>query len=58
MTSDAVVVDNFINGEFCPSESYLDSYDPSTGNVWAKVAASTSKDIDKAVEAAQSAFPE
>jgi len=55
--SDLVIVNNFINGEFVPCDDYLDSYDPSTGQVWASVASSSAKDVARAVEAAQTAFP-
>ncbi|CAL1546061.1 unnamed protein product [Lymnaea stagnalis] len=50
-------IDNFIDGEFCTTDDYLESYDPSTGQVWAKVANSSPKDVDKAVQAAEKAFP-
>ncbi|XP_005105733.1 2-aminomuconic semialdehyde dehydrogenase [Aplysia californica] len=56
--SDPVIVNNFIDGDFCGTDEYLDSFDPSTGQVWAKVSNSSAKDVDKAVEAAQRAFPE
>ena len=55
--SDLVIVNNFIDGEFVPCDDYLDSYDPSTGQVWARVASSSAKDVGRAVEAAQAAFP-
>ncbi|CAG5117761.1 unnamed protein product [Candidula unifasciata] len=51
------VIDNFIDGTFSPTDDYLDSYDPSTGQVWAKVANSTTDDVEKAVQAAETAFP-
>lgn len=50
---------NYINGEFCESRTkeYLDVINPSTEEVLAKVPLSTSEDLDKAVQAAQDAFP-
>lgn len=50
-------IHNFINGEFVETGSYIDSYDPSTGETWAKVPDSDENDVNKAVEAAKNAFP-
>ena len=50
-------VQNFINGKFCESEKYLDSFDPSTGEVWAKIPDSNADDVEAAVSAAKDAFP-
>ncbi|MBB4788576.1 aldehyde dehydrogenase family protein [Streptomyces rapamycinicus] len=49
---------NYIGGERRPSRSgaWLDSVDPSTGQVWARIPASTAGDVDDAVRAAQHAF--
>ncbi|XP_038051835.1 2-aminomuconic semialdehyde dehydrogenase-like [Patiria miniata] len=52
-----IVVENFIGGEFLRTESYLDSYDPSTGEVWARIPDSGEAEIERAVQAAKSAFP-
>ncbi|ASU82972.1 aldehyde dehydrogenase [Nocardiopsis gilva YIM 90087] len=51
---------NFIAGEFRPARSgeWLESVDPSTGRVWARVPASDATDIDDAVTAARHAFPD
>ncbi len=51
---------NFINGELvAPLEgNYIDNYNPSTGQVYGKVPDSTDRDLQKAIEAAKSAFPE
>ncbi|GFO27093.1 aldehyde dehydrogenase family 8 member a1 [Plakobranchus ocellatus] len=49
---------NFIDGEFQPSDEYMDSYEPATGQVWARIASSTEKDVEKAVQAAERAFPQ
>ena len=48
-----------IDGREGPAASgeWLDSVDPSTGRVWARVAASGAVDVDAAVEAARRAFP-
>ncbi len=50
----------FIGGEFVKPESgeYLDVNNPATGEVLAKVAKANEQDVDKAVKAAQDAFPE
>ena len=52
-----VEVENFIGGQFIGCESHLDSYDPSTGEVWARIPDSSSGDVDAAVKAAKNAFP-
>ncbi|XP_045165226.2 2-aminomuconic semialdehyde dehydrogenase-like [Mercenaria mercenaria] len=52
-----IKVQNFINGKFCDSEKYLDSFDPSTGEVWAKIPDSTVVNVEAAVSAAKNAFP-
>lgn len=54
---DILTVNNFINGEFTPTEEYIPSYDPSTGSVWANIANSSAVDVDAAVQAAAKAFP-
>ncbi|WP_353457906.1 aldehyde dehydrogenase family protein [Staphylococcus coagulans] len=50
----------FIGGEFVKPESgeYLDVSNPATGEVLAKVAKANEQDVNKAVKAAQDAFPE
>lgn len=52
-------IDNFIDGEFCApvAGSYLDNYEPATGQVYSQVADSDGEDVEKAVAAAQRAFP-
>ena len=47
---------NFIDGKYVPAENYLDSYDPSTGDVWAKIPDSDESEVETAVEAASKAF--
>ncbi|XP_022088838.1 aldehyde dehydrogenase family 8 member A1-like [Acanthaster planci] len=51
------VVENFIGGEFIGTKSHLDSYDPSTGEVWARIPDSGEAEIEQAVKAAKGAFP-
>ncbi|MEZ4816831.1 MAG: aldehyde dehydrogenase [Flavobacteriaceae bacterium] len=54
-----VKIFNYINGEYASSLSnkWLDNYNPSTGEVYSKIASSDSKDIEKAYQAAKEAFP-
>ena len=47
---------NFINGEFVSTADYIDSYDPSTGEVWSRVPNSSVAEVDQAVQAAKKAF--
>ena len=51
-------IDNFINGEFRPPEDgkFADTLNPSTGETLCKYPLSTVMDLEKAVEAASSAF--
>lgn len=50
---------NYINGTLRPAESteFLENYDPSTGSVYSFIPDSDSRDVEKAVEAAEKAFP-
>lgn len=50
---------NYINGEFLApaSGNFLDNYDPSQGTVYSVVADSDERDVNRAVQAAQHAFP-
>jgi acyl-CoA reductase-like NAD-dependent aldehyde dehydrogenase len=52
------VVNNFVDGEFClPDDGqYLDSVNPATGQVWAKIADSGQSDVERAVNAANNAL--
>jgi len=52
-----VLVDNFIGGRFVATEEYLDSFDPSIGEVWARIPDSGNGEINDAVSAAKNAFP-
>lgn len=50
---------NLINGSFSshPSELYIDSYNPKTGQVFARVCDTSLEQVNEAVEAADRAFP-
>ena len=52
-------IKNYIGGELIApvSNQYLDNYDPSRGVVYSKIPDSGKEDIDKAVAAAEAAFP-
>ncbi|MBE6828608.1 MAG: aldehyde dehydrogenase family protein, partial [Ruminococcaceae bacterium] len=49
----------YINGEFIESktEKYSDAYDPSTGEVIAKVPCCTPDEVEQAVASAKAAYP-
>ena len=51
-----ITVHNFINGHFVEPKHYLDSFDPSTGEVWARIPDSDESDVEMAVQAAEKAF--
>ena len=55
---DKLEIENFIGGVFYPTKCHLDSFDPSTGKVWAKVPDSGADEVDQAVQAAKAAFQE
>ena len=50
---------NYIDGSYCEpsSQDWLDNYNPSKGEVYSKIASSSSIDVDKAYLAAKKAFP-
>ena len=52
-------IQNYINGEMIAphSNQYLDNMDPSRGKVYSYIPDSTKEDVDKAVAAAEKAFP-
>ncbi len=52
-------IDNYIDGELAQpvSGSYLENIDPATGSGYGKVPDSDERDVDRAVEAAENAFP-
>ncbi len=51
---------NFIGGEFCAPvhKKYIDNFDPSIGKISGQIPDSDDDDIEKAVDAAQTAFTE
>ena len=49
-------VENYVHGEFEESEMYLDSYNPATGEVWARIPDSNEETVNRAVWAAKNAF--
>ena len=52
-------IKNYINGEFLPprSGSFIDNYNPATGEVYSQIPDSDAEDIEQAVQAAKAAFP-
>ena len=50
---------NFINGEYCEpiNGKFIDNYEPATGKVYSLIPDSDTNDVEKAVEAAEKAFP-
>ncbi|XP_038626663.1 2-aminomuconic semialdehyde dehydrogenase isoform X2 [Tachyglossus aculeatus] len=52
-----LMLENFIAGKFVPASSHLDSFDPSTGEVYCRVPDSGPKEVEAAVLAAKDAFP-
>jgi aminomuconate-semialdehyde/2-hydroxymuconate-6-semialdehyde dehydrogenase len=50
---------NFINGEYCEpiGGTYIDNYEPATGKVYSLIPNSDERDVQKAVDAAEIAFP-
>ncbi|XP_010212761.1 PREDICTED: aldehyde dehydrogenase family 8 member A1 isoform X2 [Tinamus guttatus] len=52
-----LVLENFIAGRFVPCSSYIDSYNPSTGDVYCRVPDSGKEEVEAAVRAAKDAFP-
>jgi aldehyde dehydrogenase (NAD+) len=52
--------DLFINGQSVPPQTkkYFDSFNPFSGQVWAKIAQATAQDVDDAVQVAHHAFSE
>ena len=55
-TQPLLVVENFIDGQFLTTENYLDSFEPATGKVWAKIPDSGLEEVEQAVKAAKKAF--
>ncbi|EJC63095.1 methylmalonate-semialdehyde dehydrogenase [Alcaligenes faecalis subsp. faecalis NCIB 8687] len=59
MTHPVALIDHYINGQRVPGTSgrHLDVCNPATGAVSAQVVLATAAEVDKAVQAAASAFP-
>ncbi|KAL0967116.1 hypothetical protein UPYG_G00247980 [Umbra pygmaea] len=55
--SGMLVLENYIGGKFVPCSRHIDSFDPSTGEVYCKVPDSGKDEVEDAVEAAKAAFP-
>ena len=51
-------IQNYINGEFENpiQDNWLDNYNPAIGEVYGKIPNSTTKDVEKAYQAAANAF--
>ncbi|CAF1224141.1 unnamed protein product, partial [Didymodactylos carnosus] len=49
-------IQNFINGKFEDTKSYIDSFNPATNEVNAKIPDSDENDVNNAVKAAKTAF--
>lgn len=47
-TNALMTLENFINGKFVPCNSYIDSYDPSTGEVYCRVPNSGKEEVSGA----------
>ncbi|XP_008295227.1 2-aminomuconic semialdehyde dehydrogenase [Stegastes partitus] len=56
--SSVLVLENFIGGKFVSCQRHVDSYDPSTGEVYCQVPDSGPEEVDAAVAAAKQAFPD
>ncbi|KTF74574.1 hypothetical protein cypCar_00032998 [Cyprinus carpio] len=53
-----LVLENYIGGKFVPCSKLIDSFNPSTGEVYCKVPDSGPQEVDAAVRAAKEAFPD
>jgi aminomuconate-semialdehyde/2-hydroxymuconate-6-semialdehyde dehydrogenase len=54
-----IKIQNYINGKFVNpiQDNWLDNYNPAIGEVYGQIPNSTKEDVEKAVEAAEKAFP-
>ncbi|MFN4914341.1 MAG: aldehyde dehydrogenase [Sphingomonadales bacterium] len=54
-----ITVNHFINGSYTAPSSgtYLDGYNPATGDIFSKIALGDAADVQKAVDAARTALP-
>jgi acyl-CoA reductase-like NAD-dependent aldehyde dehydrogenase len=57
MKGGVVYAQNYIDGKLEDCKNYLDSYNPGTGAVWAKIPDSSGDDVNRAAVAAKRAFP-
>ena len=59
MTATSAAIRNFVDGEFIEPAGgeYLDNVEPATGKVYSTVADSDARDVERAVAAAERAFP-
>lgn len=53
-----LVLENYIGGKFVPCSKLMESFDPSTGEIYCKVPDSGPEEVDAAVSAAKEAFPD
>ncbi|XP_043080453.1 2-aminomuconic semialdehyde dehydrogenase [Puntigrus tetrazona] len=53
-----LVLENYIGGKCVPCSKLIDSFNPSTGEVYCKVPDSGPEEVDTAVRAAKEAFPD
>ena len=56
-STDLLTVKNFIDGAFVDSDTFIESVDPSTAQVWAQIPDSGEREVENAVSAASKAFP-
>ena len=54
--SQVKVIQNYINGQFTNSTAFLDSFNPSTGEVHAHIPNGTAEDVNNAVKSAAAAL--
>ncbi|XP_041418888.1 2-aminomuconic semialdehyde dehydrogenase [Xenopus laevis] len=52
-----LTLQNYVDGKFVPCNSYIDSLNPATGEVYCRVPDSSKQEVDAAVLAAKAAFP-
>ena len=52
-------IQNYINGNYCDplSGEWLDNYEPATGEIYSQLPNSNAKDVERAYQAAEKAFP-
>lgn len=56
--SSPILIQNFVSNEFAPHDGlWIDSFNPKTGKIFARVPSSSEKDVENAVISASKAFP-